>query len=174
MRARIEIFRALCGFLHTVHRGTGVFGCVFGFVFFGIIQRHGTAEDQPDGGSERGTVFFCFDPLSAFFRVFFIFKCPAQITPKPRKIVKHSTDTSASIPTVNRITPLISFLYCCPSSSKENFSLRFPTCSRQEFSSLLEQQQYRNEIKGVILFTVGMLALVSVLCLTILRGLGVI
>ena len=44
----------------------------------------------------------------------------------------------------------------------------------EKFSSLLEGQQYRNEIKGVILFTVGMLALVSVLCLTILRGLGVI
>ena len=44
----------------------------------------------------------------------------------------------------------------------------------EKFSLLLEGQQYRNEIKGVILFTVGMLALVSVLCLTILRGLGVI
>ena len=44
----------------------------------------------------------------------------------------------------------------------------------EKFSLLLERQQYRNEIKGVILFTMGMLALVSVLCLTILRGLGVI
>ena len=44
----------------------------------------------------------------------------------------------------------------------------------EKFSLLLEGQQYRNEIKGVILFTAGMLVLVSVLCLTILRGLGVI
>ena len=63
-------FSALFVVLHTVHRRTGVFGCVFCFVFFVTALRHRSGDNNPDSGSERGTVFLRFDPLSAFFRVF--------------------------------------------------------------------------------------------------------